>query len=88
MGARLDHLRKVEQVLAMALGIFTSVGVVSSELPQVASVADLLCTVIDDLEAVATANGGIGQLLHDKRAKVYKAYAPRGLFTSRSRRAA
>jgi hypothetical protein len=88
MGARLGHIRKVEQLLAMTLGVFTSVGVVSAELPQVASVADLLCTVVDNLERVAIAKGGIGQLLHDKRAQVYKAYAPRGLFTSRSRGAA
>jgi hypothetical protein len=88
MGASLDHLRKVEQLLAMALGVFTSIGVVSSELPYVASVADLLGTLVDDLEAVAVAKGGIGQLLHDKRCQVYKAAAPRGLFTPRSRQAA
>jgi hypothetical protein len=88
MGASLDHLEKVEQILAMALGVFTGVGVVSSALPHVASVADLLCTVVDDLEAVARSKGGIGQLLHDKRCRVYKAYAPRGLFAPRYRRAA
>jgi hypothetical protein len=88
MGAGLDRLQKLQQLLAMALGVFTSTGVVSAELPRVATVADLLCTVVDDLEAVARAKGGIGQLLHDKRCKVYKAASPRGLFTPRSRRAA
>jgi hypothetical protein len=88
MGASLDHLRTVEQLLAMALGVFTSVGVVSSTLPHVASVADLLGTLVDDLEAIAVAKGGIGQLLHDKRCQVYKAAASRGLFPPGSRRAA
>lgn len=75
-GARGAHATDVEQLL----GIFTSSGVVQAQLPHVATVADFLCTIIDDLELVASAKGGIGQLLHDKRAKVYKAYSSRGLF--------
>jgi hypothetical protein len=88
MGMSLDRLRKLEHLLEMALGVFTSVGVVSAHLPQVASVADLLGMVVDDWEVIATGKGGIGQLLHDKRCKVYRAASPRGLFTARGERAA
>jgi hypothetical protein len=62
--------------------------VVNAKLPRVASVADLLCSVVDDLEAIAVAKGGIGQLLYDKRCKVYKAHSPRELFSRRVHRAA
>jgi hypothetical protein len=88
MGASLDRLERMEQVLEMALGVLTSTGVVNAQLPRVATVADLLCSVVDDLEAIAVAKGGIGQLLYDKRCKVYKAYSPRELFSPRDTRAA
>jgi hypothetical protein len=81
LGAMLDRGHKVEELLAMALGVFTSTGVVHSTLTDVGSVADLLGLLLEDLEALAIEKGGMAQLLFDKRCKVYKARSPRGLFT-------
>ena len=43
--------------------------------------SDLLVYSLEELEAVAERKGGIRRLLDEKWAKVYKAGAPRGLFT-------
>jgi hypothetical protein len=88
MGATLDRGHKVEQLLAMALGVFTSTGVVHATLPDIGSVADLLGLLLEDLEALAIEKGGMAQLLFDKRCKVYKARSPRGLFTTPREQAA
>ncbi len=88
MGATLDRLKRVEELLGMALGVFSSTGVVHATLPEVGSVADLLGLLLEDFEALAREKGGMAQLLFDKRCKVYKARSPRGLFTTPRERAA
>jgi hypothetical protein len=87
LGARLDTPTRAEkraQLLEMALGVFTSAGVVHLRVQRDADVnnlGDLLLYSLDDLEDIATAKGGIRQLLDEKWRKVYNANAPRGLFT-------
>jgi hypothetical protein len=94
LGARLDALHRAEQreqLLHMALGVFTSAGVVQLRLHRegdVANVGDLLMYSLGELDAVAAAKGGIRMLLDEKWAKVYKAAAPRGMFARGERRAA
>jgi hypothetical protein len=70
----------------MALSLFDAAGVVRLQLHReadVSSVSDLLVYSLEDLEAVGEAKGSIRRLLDEKWAKVYKASAPRGLFTPR-----
>ncbi len=87
-GARLDTPTRAEkrwQLLDMALGVFTSAGVVHLRVQREADVAnlgDLLLYSLDDLEEIAAEKGGIRQLLDEKWRKVYKASSPRGLFTT------
>jgi hypothetical protein len=87
LGARLDtptRAQKRHQLLDMALGVFTSAGVVHLRVQREADVSnlgDLLLYSLDDLEDIAAAKGGIRQLLDEKWRKVYQANAPRGLFT-------
>jgi hypothetical protein len=94
MGARVDALaraEKREQLLQMALGVLTSAGVVRLRLPResdVDNVGDLVMYSLDELEAVAQMKGGIRTLLDEKWCKVYKAHAPRGMFTRGEMRAA
>jgi hypothetical protein len=86
MGARLDSLarvRKREQLLEMALGVFDAAGVVRLRLHReadISTVSDLLAYNLEELEAVAEAKGGIRQLLDEKWTKVYKANDQRDLF--------
>jgi hypothetical protein len=92
MGARLDSLKRWERrqmLLEMALGVFTSAGVVELRLQReadVSRVSDLLIYSLDELEAIADEKGSIRQLLEEKWCKVYKAHAPRGLFSNRRHR--
>jgi hypothetical protein len=89
MGARLDSLKRWERrqmLLEMALGIFTSAGVIELKLHReadVSSVSDLLVYSLDELEAIAAEKGSIRQLLAEKWCKVYKANDPREMFTKR-----
>jgi len=84
LGARLDtptRMEKRAQLLATALGVFTSAGVVHLRVKREADVAnlgDLLLYSLDDLEEIAAGKGGIRQLLDEKWCKVYKANAARG----------
>jgi hypothetical protein len=48
---------------------------------DVSNLGDLLLYSLDDLEEIAAQKGGIRQLLDEKWRKVYKANAPRGLFS-------
>jgi hypothetical protein len=59
-------------LLGELLGLFTSAGVARSELPNVAHTWDLLEVLSDDIEQIAKHKGGMGQLLNDKRVKLYK----------------
>ena len=94
LGARLDtttRAHKRHQLLDMALGVFTSAGVVHLRVQKEADVSnlgDLLLYSLDDLEQIATEKGGIRQLLDEKWRKVYQANAPRGVFTTSEMRAA
>jgi hypothetical protein len=54
----------------------------------VSNLGDLLLYSLDDLEEIAAKKGGIRHILDEKWCKVYKANAPRGLFTQREMRAA
>jgi hypothetical protein len=87
LGTRLDTPTRAEkraQLLNMALGVFTSVEVVHLRVQREADVSnlgDLLLYSLDDLEEIAAQKGGIRQLLDEKRRKVYRANAPRALFT-------
>jgi hypothetical protein len=87
LGARLDtptRAQKRAQLLDMALGVFTSAGVVHLRVQREADVSnlgDLLLYSLDDLEDIAAEKGGIRQLLDEKWRKVYKANAPRGVFS-------
>ncbi len=94
LGARLDtptRAQKRHQLLDMALGVFSSAGVVHLRVQREADVTnlgDLLLYSLDDLEDIAAEKGGIRQLLDEKWRKVYQANAPRGVFTTREMRAA
>jgi hypothetical protein len=80
-----EHLQELAE---MALGVFAAEGVVKAELPRVGSVAELLCELVDEIEELADAKGGVGQVLHDKWCKLYKVNPPRGLFSAAKTRAA
>ncbi|HEV8190198.1 MAG TPA: hypothetical protein VGP82_01750 [Ktedonobacterales bacterium] len=87
LGARLDTPTRAEKramLLDMALGVFTSVGVVHLRLQREAdafNLGDLLLYSLDDLEEIAAKRGGVQQLRDEKWRKVYRANTPRGLFT-------
>ena len=93
LGARLDTPTRAEKralLLDMALGIFTSAGVVHLRVQRQADVSnlgDLLLYSLDDLEQIAAKKGGIRHLLDEKWRKVYKAGAPRNLFSAAEMRA-
>jgi hypothetical protein len=75
----------------MALGVFTSAGVVHLRVQREADVAnlgDLVLFSLNDLEEIAAKKGGIRLLLDEKRRKAYKTGVPRGLFTQDELRAA
>ena len=78
LGARLDTPTRAEkraQLLDMALGVFTSAGVVHLRVQREADVSnlgDLLLYSLDDLEDIAAEKGGIRQLLDEKWRKVYQ----------------
>jgi hypothetical protein len=94
LGARLDTPTRAEKrwlLLDMALGVFTSAGVVHLRVQReahVSNLGDLLLYSLDDLEQIAGEKGGVRQLLDKKWRKVYQANAPRGLFRTSEVRAA
>jgi hypothetical protein len=94
LGARLDTPSRAEKralLLDMALGVFTSAGVAHLCMQREADVSnlgDLLLYSLDDLEDIAAEKGGIRLLLDEKWRKVYKANAPRGVFTTGEMRTA
>ncbi len=69
---RLKYHEKVDHLAKIVLGVFTVVGVTRGTLPPFTQVADLLEHLCDDLEAIASEKGGIGQMLYDKWCKAYK----------------
>src|SRR5262249_9218765 len=94
LGARLDTPTRAEkraQLLDMALGVFTSAGVVHLRVQREADVSnlgDLLLYSLDALKEIAAEKGGIRQLLDEKWRKVYQANAPREVFGRAEARAA
>jgi hypothetical protein len=93
LGARVDTPTRAEkrhQLLHMALGVFTSSGVVHLRVQREADIAnlgDLLLYSLDELEEIAAEKSGIRQLLDEKWRKVYQASNPRGLFATGEMRA-
>lgn len=78
-------------MLDIALGVFSSAGVFHLRVQREADASDLgdlLLYSLDDIEVIAAQKGGVRQLLDEKWCKVYKARAPRGLFTRAEGRAA
>ena len=70
-------------LLDMALGVFTSAGVVHLRVQREADVSNLgalLLYSLDDLEDIAAEKGGIRLLVDEKWRKVYQANAPRSLY--------
>jgi hypothetical protein len=66
--SRTASLARVEQLLEMALGVFTSAGVVHLQLGRKADVAeesDLLVCSLDELKTIAAEKGGTRVLLDD-----------------------
>ena len=88
---RLRGQKKRALLLEMALGVFTSAGVVHLRVQREAEVSnldDLLLYSLDDLEEIATEKGSIRQLLDEKWRKVCNANTPGGVFTTPEMRAA
>src|SRR5262249_27508719 len=87
LGVRLDTPTRTEKramLLDIALGVFTSAGVVHLRVQRetdASSLGDLLLYSLDDLEEIAAEKDGIHTLLDEMWRKVYQANAPRGLFT-------
>ncbi|HEV8191232.1 MAG TPA: hypothetical protein VGP82_07080 [Ktedonobacterales bacterium] len=92
LGARLDTPTRAEkrtQLLDMALGVFSSAGVVYLRVQREADVSnlgDLLLYSLDDLEEIAAEKGGVQQLLDEKWRKVYKARTSRAVHSWRDAR--
>ncbi len=80
MGAHLERVEQVRHRVQMLLGIFGARGVLPLHLKPAHSVGDLLTQHLDDLEAEAEVKGGVGQVLADHFARVYKVSAPRNFF--------
>jgi hypothetical protein len=80
MGAHLERAQQVRHRVQMLLGIFGARGVLPLHLKPAYSVGDLLTQHLDDLEAEAEVKGGVGQVLADHFARVYKVSAPRNFF--------
>src|SRR5262249_23059988 len=66
MGVRDEKVGETSQLLDMAVGVFTSAGVLTlREEDQMQEIADLLCTLIDEFDRVAADKGGLAGMLRD-----------------------
>lgn len=73
MGVRDDQLDTCTQLLDMAVGVFTSAGVVSlAGFEDCQAIEDVVAGVLTELEDVAKEKGGVSQLLEDKWQKRFK----------------
>jgi hypothetical protein len=72
MGGDADRRYLLKGLLDELFGLFTSSGVVRLGMREVSDVAELPCWVVSDLEAIAKEKGGLGQLLYEKRRKIYR----------------
>ncbi len=76
MGASVEHPEKVKHLVQMLLGIFAAHGVLALGDKPVMSVGDLLTQHLELLEAEAEDKGGVGRVLAEHYAKVYKVALP------------
>jgi hypothetical protein len=70
---------RVRHLIQMLLGIFAAYGVLALKDKPATSVGDLLTQHLELLEAEAEDKGGVGQMLRQHFAKVYKQAMPRDL---------
>jgi hypothetical protein len=88
MGAHLDRAEQVRHRVQMLLGIFASRGVLPLHLKPAHSVGDLITQHLDDLEAEVEVKGGLGRVLTEHFARLYKVGAPRTLLVASPEKAA
>jgi len=77
MGARWERVSALEHRVQMLLGIFAAQGVLPLEFKPAYTVGDLLVQHLDDLEHEAEEKGGVGLVVADHFARVYKVSLPR-----------
>ena len=75
MASRLERAEQVHHRVQMLLGTFGAHGVLPLEFKPAHSVGDLLLQHLDDLEQEAEEKGGVGAVVTQHFAKVYKAPA-------------
>jgi hypothetical protein len=69
----------VEHRVQMLLGIFAAKGVLPLEFKPAHNVGDLLVRHLGELEQGAEEKGGVGQMVADHFARVYKVSPPRAV---------
>jgi hypothetical protein len=79
MGAANEQPKKVQHLIQMLLGIFAAHGVLALGDKPARSVGDLLTQHLELLEAEAEDKGGVGQVVREHFAKVYKRALPHTL---------
>jgi hypothetical protein len=72
MGERLARAEQARHRVQMLLGVFSAQGVLPLEFKPAHSVGDLLVQHLDELEREAEEKGGVGQVVADHFARVYK----------------
>lgn len=76
MGERLARAEQVRHRVQMLLGVFAARGVLPLEFKPAHSVGDLLVQHLDELEREAEAKGGVGEVLANHFARVFKVRLP------------
>jgi hypothetical protein len=76
MGASIEQPEKVRHLIQMLLGIFATHGVLALGDKPARSVGDLLTQHLELLEAEADEKGGVGVVLRDHFARVYRRALP------------
>jgi hypothetical protein len=85
MGALVEQPTRVRHLIQMLLGIFAARGVLALADKPAHSVGDLLTQHVELLEAEAKEKGGVGQVIAQHFAKVYKVPAARELLETPTR---
>jgi hypothetical protein len=67
-----EQLEMQRHLTAELLGLFTSAGAARAEMPQAVTCQELIAYLEDDFERIAKSKGGIGQMILDKRVKLFK----------------
>ncbi len=82
MGIRDERVGETSQLLDMAMGVFTSAGVLTlRDEDQMGEIADLLNGMADELDRVADEKGGIPEMLRDKWQRRFKVATAHRAFT-------